>query len=383
MQRVFLGIGRVALWLMVALCLAIVVVPKFLDAVYYAGPKSDHFDGQRFFAPDADGGIALDLRAPTSLFSRLATLRSTPRWPERVDVRPVKPEVRVAGSRMVTTWVGHATFLVQTQGLNILTDPVWSNRVGPLGIGPARVAQPGIRFEDLPHIDLVLVSHDHYDHMDVITLGRLWQRDRPLIVTSLGNDRVIAQGGAQAVARDWGGVVPVRAGIDVVVTRTHHWDSRWFADRNRALWSGFVVRLPGGNLFFAGDTGLGDGRWPVEAAAYGPVRLALIPIGAFRFASGQMAAGAHIGPIDAAEIFDRLGASRALGMHWGTFPLSFEGYDTPPRLLAAVMRCRGTTGFDAVAIAKPVEIGAYAPRPPAKPADTQECLGTNGGLALP
>jgi L-ascorbate metabolism protein UlaG (beta-lactamase superfamily) len=169
----------------------------------------------------------------------------------------------------------------------------------------------------------------------------------------------------------------------VVVTRNHHWDSRWFTDRNRALWSSFVVRLPHGNLFFAGDTGFGDGKWPDEAARYGPIRLALIPIGAFRFEPGQMGIGSHIGPIDAATVFQRLGASRAIGIHWGTFRLSYEAYDTPPRLLREVMRCRGYPAglFDTAAIGRPIEIAPYAAPPIPRPLDPA-CLDTPAVQAL-
>ena len=109
-----------------------------------------------------------------------------PEWPTRVPVTPGKPEARVEGERMTATWIGHATMLIQTRGLNILTDPIWSAPAGPFGLGPRRVAAPGVRFADLPKIDLVLVSHNHWDHLDKATLKRLWRRDRPVIVTSLG-----------------------------------------------------------------------------------------------------------------------------------------------------------------------------------------------------
>lgn len=161
-------------------------------------------------------------------------------------------------------------------------------------------------------------------------------------MTSLGNDYwLVADGGARAIGADWGARLPLKNGTSVVVSRGHHWGSRWIADRNRALWSGFTVVLPsGGNLFFAGDTGMGDGHWPYEAAKLGPIRLALIPIGAFRFVPGQIGTGSHIGPVEAAEVFDRLGASTGYGMHWGTFHLSYEAWDTPPKLLREVMKCR-------------------------------------------
>jgi L-ascorbate metabolism protein UlaG (beta-lactamase superfamily) len=378
-------VGTGLLWLVVLLCLAIAIVPDLLDARYYRGPVSDQFDGERFVNPDGGddvlappGGIGTMLRYVTARDNR-------PVWPDRVTLTPTKPPARVDGARMLATWVGHSTVLVQTNGLNILTDPVWSKSAGPFGIGPTRVAEPGIRFADLPKIDLVLVSHDHYDHMDLATLKKLWDRDHPLIVTSLGNDSVIGQAGVPARALDWGGQIAVRPGVSVVVNRGHHWDSRWFADRNRALWSGFVVRLPGGNLFFAGDTGAGDLKWADQAASYGPIRLALIPIGAFRFTAGQMAAGSHVGPVDAVEVYRRLGAAQAIAIHWGTFRLSYEGWDTPPRLLAAAEACTGQRGFSAVRIGRTLDVPAFAPQP-ARPPVTRDnllrCLDTPAVAAL-
>ncbi|MGN6817944.1 MAG: MBL fold metallo-hydrolase [Sphingomonas sp.] len=378
-------IGAGLLWLVVMLCLAIAIVPDFLDARYYRGPVSDHFDGEHFFNPDG-ADDALSPPGGTGTILRYVTARDNrPAWPDRVAVTPAKPPARVESDRMLATWVGHSTVLVQTHGLNILTDPVWSSSAGPFGVGPTRVAEPGIRLADLPKIDLVLVSHDHYDHLDLATLRKLWDRDRPLIVTSLGNDSVIGQAGVPAHALDWGGRIAVRPDVEVIVNRSHHWDSRWFADRNRALWSSFVVRLPGGNLFFAGDTGAGDLKWADKAASYGPIRLALIPIGAFRFVAGQMAAGSHIGPIDAVEVYRRLGAARAIAVHWGTFRLSYEARDTPPGLLAAAEACTGQSGFAAVPIGTSVEVPAYAP-PPARPATARgalvHCLDTPAVAAL-
>jgi L-ascorbate metabolism protein UlaG (beta-lactamase superfamily) len=358
-------VGGAILLLVVIGALIVTIVPQFLDRIYYRGATSSHFDGARFSNPDGDA----DTRqiqpkgsgsGRASFFWKYFTgSDGRPAWPKSVAVNRIAPPARVEGERMVVTWVGHASVLIQTQGLNILTDPVWAEKAGPLGTGPRRVAEPGIAFDALPKIDVVLVSHNHYDHLDKATLKRLWERDRPRIVTSLGNDSVIGQTGAQATALDWGQRVAIKPGVSVTVTRNHHWGSRWFTDRNRALWSSFVVTLPGGNVFFAGDTGMGDGQWPREAAALGPVRLALIPIGAFRFVDGQMESGSHIGPVDAVEVYRRLGAAHAIPIHWGTFRLSFEGYDTPPKLLAAAMRCTGQTGFAPVTIGRPTEVAGY------------------------
>jgi L-ascorbate metabolism protein UlaG (beta-lactamase superfamily) len=403
-------IGGIVLALVIAFGLTVTIVPRFLDRIYYEGDESDHYDGQRFFNPDGDQDT---MRMPTGgsrtgFFWRYLTGNDgRPEWPKSVAVTPSRPAARIDGDRMVVTWIGHASVLIQTHGLNILTDPIYAERAGPFGFGPQRVAAPGIRFDDLPKIDLVLVSHNHYDHLDQATLKRLWDRDHPAIVTSLGNDSVIGQTGAKATALDWGGNATLTAsGIQdtssdircdpdswcpgdrarVFVTRNHHWGSRWFTDRNRALWSSFVVALPsGGNIFFAGDTGFGDGLWPAEAATYGPIRFAMIPIGAFRFAPGQMSSGSHVGPAEAALIHQRLGAARSMAIHWGTFRLSYEGYDTPPKMLAAAMRCTGGSGFTAEGLGKPFDVPVYtAPQTgrAMQSADMMRCLDTPEVRAL-
>lgn len=328
-----------ALYLGIMLLIAVVlVVPYFLDRVYYEGPRSDHFDGQRFFNPD---GGDLPPTGPNRYFTPRRILRfvlndGRPVWPDDVPITPSKPPAHVEGEDMRVTWIGHATALIQTQGLNILTDPVWSRYASPFpGIGPERHRAPGVRFEDLPKIDIILVSHSHYDHMDIATLRTLWDRDKPLIVTSLGNDAILKKAGVDSVARDWGQSVAIRPGVDIFVDRVHHWGTRYAKDRNRMLWSGFTVKLPGGNIYFAGDTGLGDGLWPYEAAAHGPIRFALIPIGSYK--PRAMMAANHIDPAQAVTVFERLGAMYALGVHWGTFQLAADRIDDPPADLRAAL----------------------------------------------
>lgn len=376
-------LGVILLFVLIALLLAVALVPLFLDRVYYRGPESGHFDGTRFFNPDGEDTARLPTggrNRGTFLLMQATGSDGRPDWPELVPVRQVRPPARVAGNAMRVTWVGHATLLVQTHGLNILTDPIWSETAGPFGFGPRRVAAPAVPFEALPPIDLVLVSHNHYDHMDLATLTRLWRRDRPLILTSLGNDALIRSAGAEATGLDWGISRRVRPDVSVTVTRNHHWGSRWFTDRNRALWSSFVVQLPGGNLFFAGDTGFGDGRWPEEARRLGPIRLALLPIGAFRFVPGQMRSGAHLGPEEAVEVARRLGASRALAIHWGTFRLSYEAPDTPPALLRVALGCAGLPAagwFDAPPVGASFDVPPLGPAPAGRPRDP-DCTAARG-----
>ncbi len=368
----------------IALALAVALVPLFLDRIYHRGPASDHYNGSRFFNPDGEDTARLPSGGSNRgvfLLRQATGTDGRPEWPAQVPVAAPSPPPRVAGAAMRVTWIGHATMLVQTQGLNILTDPIWSDTAGPFGFGPRRVTAPAIPLALLPRIDLVLVSHNHYDHMDLATLARLWRRDRPLIVTSLGNESILRDAGVAAVALDWGAGRTIRPGVAVTVTRNHHWGSRWFTDRNRALWSSFVVTLPGGNLFFAGDTGFGDGRWPVEARRLGPVRLALLPIGAFRFNPGQMRTGSHLGPEEAVDVARRLGAAQAIALHWGTFRLSYEARETPPGLLRVALRCAGLPErgwFDAPPVGASLLVPPLRPAPVGGPR-VPECTARNGG----
>lgn len=309
----------------------ILILPRWLDERYYTGPVTDHYDGERFFdsdAPATNKGLAPFLRWQLS--------GNKAAWPTQVLVTPAKPAARVEGDAMVVTAVGHASVLVQTAGLNILTDPVWSDRVSPFSFaGPKRVRAPGIAFADLPKIDLVLVSHNHYDHLDLDTLERLWKRDRPVIVTPLGNAALMARRGIVAFARDWNETIEVADGVSVAVERVQHWSSRWGADRNRALWGGFTVTTPAGRIYFAGDCGY-SAAFKATGAARGPFRLALLPVGAYEprwFMKPQ-----HMNPAEAVQAFSDLRAENAVGIHWGVWQLTDEAIDDPPKALAAALR---------------------------------------------
>jgi L-ascorbate metabolism protein UlaG (beta-lactamase superfamily) len=346
MRKLMRWIGTLLLFAAVALCFAPTLVPPFLDRIYYKGPESGHFDGTRFFNPG--GQPAASHGSPARFFNRWASGSERAVWPEQVPVTPGKPPARVTGGDMRVTWIGHATVLVQAGGLNILTDPIWSERASPFSfVGPKRVRAPGVRFEDLPRIDLVVISHNHYDHMDLATLKRLWERDKPTIVTSLGNDTILRDEGMEAQAVDWGRQASAR-GATVEVLRNHHWGSRWGVDRNRALWSAFRIVTPAGAIFFAGDTGWGDGSWVDEAASRGPYRLAIIPIGAYE--PRDFMKTNHINPEEAVAIFEKLKPASALGIHWGTFQLTFEPVDEPRQKLEALKRARGIAGERFVAV---------------------------------
>ena len=303
---------------------------------YYSGPPSDHFDGLRFFNPghsETDRSLRDLLR--WKLKERAAI------WPRSVPARQTVPDARVAGLR--ATIVGHASVLIQAGGLNVLTDPVWSDRASPFSfIGPRRVWAPGIAFEALPQIDAVLLSHNHYDHLDLPTLRRLNVRHHALMVTTLGNDTILRRAipGVRAVAGDWWDRIDIGRGGEVTIVPAYHWSSRTGRDRRMALWSGFMLSTPSGHAHFAGDTGYGDGRIFRELRRrIGRPDLTLIPIGAYAprwFMSAQ-----HTDPSEAVQILEDLEAARAVGIHWGVFQLTDEPRDEPPELLLEALARRG------------------------------------------
>jgi hypothetical protein len=208
---------------------------------YYKGPITDHFDGLRFFNPnniDTDRSFADILR--WRLTERAAA------WPRSIPVRQTVPPVEVTGLR--ATIVGHASVLIQSGGLNVLTDPVWSEKASPVAFaGPRRVSAPGIAFDDLPPIDAILLSHNHYDHMDMPTLRRLNARHRPLIVTPLGNDTILTRAipGVHVKTGDWWDTIDIDKRGKVTIVPAYHWSTRALRDRRMALWSGFTLLRTG------------------------------------------------------------------------------------------------------------------------------------------
>jgi L-ascorbate metabolism protein UlaG (beta-lactamase superfamily) len=301
---------------------------------YYDGLVSDHFDGVRFFDPD---GVAPKKFRDVARWIIGGGRAEWPAWAPSPYAD--RPPGRVDGSALRVSFVGHASLLVQTAGLNILIDPVWSERVSPMArAGPKRRNDPGIAFDALPAIDIVLVSHGHYDHLDTATLSRLAAKFSPRVITPLGNDLTMreADSAIRAEAFDWHDRVELGNGVAVTLVPTRHWSARGLFDRNKALWASLVVETAAGKLYIVCDSGYGDGvHFRRVAQAHGPLRLAILPIGAYEprwFMRDQ-----HMNPSDAVKALADCGAQQALAHHHGTFQLTDEAIDAPVTALGAAL----------------------------------------------
>lgn len=299
-------------------------------------PLTDHFNGKTFFSPGHENRTWADV----------LRWRRTSRpavWPAQVALAPQPPPPAVHDNEFVATWINHATYLVQTAAGNFLTDPVYSERCGPFGrFGPQRVHPPGLAFGALPRIDFVLLSHDHYDHCDLPTLRALWKLHRPLAITPLKNGRLLRRAGFakdRIVELDWWQTHSPKPGIEVTVTPARHWSNRLSGQRNGRLWGGFFVRQGARAWWFAGDTGYDKDLFQSIRTRLGPPDLAMIPIGAYE--PRWFMAAQHCNPAEAVQIHRDVGALISLAMHWGTWQLTDEARDEPPRALAEARAAAG------------------------------------------
>ncbi len=251
-----------------------------------------------------------------------------PIWPKEIplinnDIPPVKV---VDQNKIRVSFVGHATFLIQTNNINILTDPIWSKRASPFTlIGHKRIIAPGIKLEDLPKIDIIVISHNHYDHMDLNTIKKLWNRDKPRIITPLLNDIVIKNNiqGIEITTLNWGENTAITNNITVYLEPSQHWSSRRLFDRNKTLWGNFIIKTPAGNLCFIGDSGYNEELYKTIGAKY-DLFLSLIPIGSFE--PRWFMKDIHMNPEEAVLVHKNLKSIYSIASHFQTFQLASDGY---------------------------------------------------------
>jgi L-ascorbate metabolism protein UlaG (beta-lactamase superfamily) len=227
---------------------------------------------------------------------------------------------------------------------NILTDPMWSNRCSPVSwAGPKRHKQPGIRFEDLPPIDLVLISHNHYDHLDLRTLKRLADKGTPQAVVPLGNLDIVRESGIPTVDEiDWWQSIPLSPKVKITLVPAQHFSARTPWDRNKMLWGGFVVSGPSGNVFYSGDTGYGP-HFREIARRFSPIRVAILPISPFqpqqsKAPSPPQYSMFHMGPWEAVRAHIELNAGLSIAAHFQVFQLGWDGFDDAVNELASALK---------------------------------------------
>jgi L-ascorbate metabolism protein UlaG (beta-lactamase superfamily) len=303
---------------------------------YYQGPVTDHFDGRRFDNPWAP------MRQRFSDFLKWRVTARRGPWPDSVPVETTRPPARVPGKDLQVTYVGHATVLLQTQGLNILTDPIWTDRASPVPFaGPRRVAVPGVPFDQLPPIDVVLVSHNHYDHLSLPTLKRLQEQFDPLVLTPLGNDRIIhaAIPTMRVATLDWGGSRALTDGMHIALEPMQHWSARGLGDQRDALWGAFVMVAPGGPIYFLADAGHAPNLTARFLETYGQPRFSLLPVGAYE--PEWFMQYAHLTPAQAVDTFTALGSGHAMGTQHEVFPMADEAYAAPRQAVAQALARAG------------------------------------------
>ncbi len=322
-----------------AIFLTAFITDRIIRANGYRGSISDHFNGTVFTNIKNEGEEAEDKRKRS--FGRVLSWvlsRKKNIWEHR-EVIQIKPTERVQGQELIVTLINHATVLIQTNGLNIITDPIYAKRASPFSfLGPQRYTNPGIAFDDLPSIDVVLISHNHYDHLDIATLQKLALRDDPKIIVPLANKELLERHGLSNVTElDWWESAALPLGFTVVCVPAQHFSARAISDRNKTLWSGYVIRPPvNRDIYFAGDTGLGPYVDQIAKKFPSGFRLGLLPIGAFK--PEWFMHEVHVSPDEAFMMKEKLAIKDVVAIHFGTFNLAEDRQDEAKERVAALLK---------------------------------------------
>lgn len=323
------------------LAMTILVLLTGCSSVKERNLSSSKPEDRMFNSPNfRDGTFHNSVASAKSLWSFLKMRVSTsyadwPLWLE-TKVYPLT-EVRHNDASVRLTHINHSTVLIQTQGLNILTDPIYSERCSPVSwAGPKRVRAPGINFDSLPKIDIVLISHDHYDHLDLATIDQLQKRDSPVFLVGLGV-RSHFQNKDKVIEMDWWDKQTI-LGADFHFVPVQHFSGRGLFDRNTTLWGGFVIQTMSKKIYFGGDTGYAN-HFLQTREKLGPMDIALLPVGAYE--PREFMAYAHINPAEAVQAHLDLQAKVSMGIHYGTFQLTAEQIKSPIAELQLALKEKG------------------------------------------
>lgn len=295
--------------------------------VYQGQSLADHFASQKFYNPEQKSSQSF-----LNIFKWLVT-REKNLWPLKVPQRHPPPLTKLDPHEVRVIYITHATTLIQTANFAILTDPIWSERASPFSwIGPKRVQQPGISISNLPKINLILISHNHYDHLDIPTLLALQRRFNPLIIVPLGNAKLLSKYGLKRVKEmDWWERMAYQQTV-ISLLPAQHWSARWLNDRNQSLWGSYGIEIENKKIYFAGDTGYSP-HFKLIYQRWGTPDIALLPIGSYL--PRWILAESHISPEEALLAHQDLHANQSMGIHFNVFPLGDEAYNEAPHALIA------------------------------------------------
>jgi L-ascorbate metabolism protein UlaG (beta-lactamase superfamily) len=289
--------------------------------------ESDHYDGKRFY--NEDRSVTVNKNIFEVIKWSLTGDKKT--WPDWVDDNSI-PEFKksVHEHEVNVTFINHATVFLQFATLNVITDPVFSMRVSPFSwLGPKRHRKPGSELKDLPKIDIVILSHNHYDHLDLTSLQKINEKDHPIFIVPLRNKTLLESVGIEKIVElDWGQSYKTENGFLVTLVPMQHWSARGVFDRSEALWGGYVLDSSGFKVLFSGDTGYNT-HFKEIRDEFGPMDVSLLPIGAYEprwFMKEQ-----HMNPEEAVRAHQDLQSKLSIAIHFGTFQLSDEGIDDPVR----------------------------------------------------
>lgn len=318
--------------LVVTVPLIMIAIGMFLSAPKYKGPISDHFDGSKFLnsgGAKAKGGL--------DVLKWLVNRKRGP-WKKNTDEHYGKHPLGQFTDGIRITFINHSTFLIQVDGLNILADPIWSKRASPFQwIGPKRMKLPGIKFEDLPHIHVVILSHNHYDHLDLQTMRMVFGAHHPRIITPLGIKSFLDQqyitGATEA---DWWGEFELNNTVKIQLVPAQHFSGRGLLDRDATLWCGYVIKTSKGNIYFAGDTGYNKQLFQDIGSQCGPIKISLLPIGAYK--PNWFMSPIHTSPEESIKIHLDVQSQSSIATHFGTFPIADDGLDEPVEALHSARR---------------------------------------------
>jgi L-ascorbate metabolism protein UlaG (beta-lactamase superfamily) len=290
---------------------------------YYFGPKSNHFDGKKFIS-ESKGVFVNDLG---SLFTIQDDWDEEPEPIKPVNLNKLEP---INSARII--FIGHSTFLIQLEDINILTDPIWSNRAGPIALplfSPKRYNPPALDFSDLPKIDYVLIGHSSYYHMDIPTIKNLKKEFDPQFITGLGNCfylNEIKSLNLRCLELDWNDSIKSKDGTNFYFLKAKNWSKRSWFDVNKTLWGSFLIETPKIKIFFAGDTGYSRHFQEIHEK-FGAIDMTLLPIGSYE--PRWRMKDHHMNPEEATKAHLTLNAKKSIGMHFNTFQTTDEGYLDP------------------------------------------------------